>query len=143
MYKKSTKFASKLSLCYKRACARAILILAKRTCACDVRAAENRVCECACVQGKKSSQLTVCLFPNCELRNQIRTRTRARTFARVRCACEKAFETCVRCACVRPFFECATCDCNFARFGVKKAQFWTFFGYKDYYLMLYNDPISP
>ena len=56
--KKSAKFASKLPLCYKRACA--IRILAKRTRACDVRAAENRVCECACVRGKKSSQLTVC-----------------------------------------------------------------------------------
>ena len=33
---------------------------AKRTRACDVQAAENRVCECACVRGKKSSQLTVC-----------------------------------------------------------------------------------
>ena len=37
----------------------AIRSLAKRTRACDVRAAENRVCECACVRGKKSSQLTV------------------------------------------------------------------------------------
>ena len=37
-----------------------------------------------------------------------RTRTRARTLARVRCACEKAFKTCVRCACVRPFFR--VCD---------------------------------
>ena len=33
---------------------------AKRTRACDVRAAENPVCECACVRGKKSSQLTDC-----------------------------------------------------------------------------------
>ena len=41
-----------------RACACAIRILAKCTRACDVRAAENRVCECACVRGKKSSQLT-------------------------------------------------------------------------------------
>ena len=57
-YKKNAKFASKLPLCYKRACACAIRILAKRTRACDVRAAENRVCECACVRGKKSSQLT-------------------------------------------------------------------------------------
>ena len=61
-YKKSAKFASKLPLCYKRACACAIRILAKRTRACDVRAAENRVCECACVRGKKSSQLTDCYF---------------------------------------------------------------------------------
>ena len=37
-------------------------ILAKRTRACDVHEAENRVCECACVRGKKSAQLTVCLF---------------------------------------------------------------------------------
>ena len=43
-----------------RACAVAIKILAKRTRACDVRAAKIRVCECACVRGKKSSQLTVC-----------------------------------------------------------------------------------
>ena len=40
-----------------RACA--IGILAKCTRACDVRAVENQVCECACVGGKKSSQLTV------------------------------------------------------------------------------------
>ena len=59
-YKKNAKFASKLPLCYKRACA--IRILAKRTRACDVRAAENRVCECACVRDKKSSQLTVCII---------------------------------------------------------------------------------
>ena len=37
-------------------------------------------------------------------------------------------------ACVRPFFGCTTCDRNFARFEVKKAQFWTFFGDKDYFL---------
>jgi hypothetical protein len=43
-----------------RACA--IGILKKRTLACDVRAAEDWVCECACVRGKKSSQLTVCLL---------------------------------------------------------------------------------
>ena len=43
---------------HKRTRACAIGILAKRTRACDVRAAENRVCECACVGGKKSSQLT-------------------------------------------------------------------------------------
>ena len=42
----------------KGACA--IRTLAKRTRACDVRAAENQVCECACVRGKKSSQLTDC-----------------------------------------------------------------------------------
>ena len=42
----------------KRASACAIELWAKRTRACDVRAAENRVCECACVRGKKSSQLT-------------------------------------------------------------------------------------
>ena len=54
---------------------------------------------------------------NCELRNEIRTRTRARMFAHMRCACKKAFETCVRCACVRPFFTCAMCDRNFARFS--------------------------
>ena len=52
----------------------------------------------------------------CELRNEIRTRTRARTLARVRCACEKHFETCVRCACVRPFFGLAMCDCTLAHF---------------------------
>ena len=55
---KSAKFASKFPSCYKRACACANQILAKRTRACDVRAAENQVCECACVRGKKSSQLT-------------------------------------------------------------------------------------
>jgi hypothetical protein len=43
----------------KRTRACVIRILAKRTRACDVRAAENRVYECACVRGKKSSQLTV------------------------------------------------------------------------------------
>ena len=31
---------------------------------------------------------------------------------------------------------CATCDYNFARFWVKKAQFWTFFGSKDFFLCL-------
>ena len=45
----------------KRASACVIKFWAKRTRACDVRAAKNRVCECACVRGKKSSQLTVCL----------------------------------------------------------------------------------
>ena len=40
----------------------------------------------------------------CELRKKIRTRTRARTLARVRCACEKHIWTCVRCACVRHFY---------------------------------------
>ena len=40
-------------------------------------------------------------FPICELRKKNRTRTRARTLAHVRCACEMKFETCVRCACVR------------------------------------------
>ena len=59
MHKKSAKFASKFPSCYKRACACANQILAKRTRACDVRAAEIRVCECACVRGKKSSQLTL------------------------------------------------------------------------------------
>jgi hypothetical protein len=39
-----------------------VRILAKRTRACDVHEAKNRVCECACVRGKKSAQLTVCLF---------------------------------------------------------------------------------
>ena len=62
-------------------------------------------------------KIAVNQFSICELRNQIRTRTRARTFARVRCACKKAFKVCVRCACVRPFFMCATCDRNFARFS--------------------------
>ena len=45
-----------------RACACAIIILVKRTRARDVRAAENRVCECACVRGKKLSQLTVYVY---------------------------------------------------------------------------------
>ena len=62
LFIKDCKNFSKLPFCYKRACACAIQILAKRTRACDVRAAENRVCECACVRGKKSSQLTVCSF---------------------------------------------------------------------------------
>ena len=61
---KSAKFASKFPSCYKRACACANQILTKRTRACDVRAAENPVCECACVRGKKSSQLTVCVISN-------------------------------------------------------------------------------
>ena len=57
----------------------------------------------------------------CELRKKIRTRTRARTLAHVRCACKKAFETCVRCACVRPIFR--VCDV--------RSQFRTFWGKND------------
>ena len=57
---KKYKICFKIILYYKRACA--IRILEKRTRACDVRAAENRVCECACVRGKKSSQLTVWIY---------------------------------------------------------------------------------
>ena len=44
----------------------------------------------------------------CELRKKIRTRTRARTLARVRCACEIRFELCVRCVCVRGLY--GTCE---------------------------------
>ena len=42
-YKKNAKFASKLPLCYKRACACAIRILAKRTRACG-RKSSVRMC---------------------------------------------------------------------------------------------------
>ena len=48
------------------------------------------------------------LIANCELRKKIRTRTRARTLAGVRCAYETWFETCVRCACVRGLL--GTCE---------------------------------
>ena len=46
----------------------------------------------------------------------------------------KVARVCVRWACVWPFFGCVKCNCNFALFGVKKAQFGTFFGNKDYFL---------
>ena len=51
---------------------------------------------------------------NCELRIQIRTR--ARTLARVQCACEKHYEMCVPCACVQPFFGRAMWDRTLAHF---------------------------
>ena len=51
---------------------------------------------------KKKYNYRICAWlAICELRKKIRTRTRARTLARVRCACESRFEMCVRCACVR------------------------------------------
>ena len=49
-----------------------------------------------------------------------------RTFARVRYECKKAYIKSLQCAFMQPFFGCVMFDCNFARFGVKKAQFWTF-----------------
>ena len=56
----------------------------------------------------------------CELRKKICTRTRARTLAHVRCACKKAFETCVRCACVRPIFRVCDVRSQFRTFLDKK-----------------------
>ena len=62
----------------------------------------------------------------CELRKKIRTRTRARTLARVRCACEKAFKPCVRCACVRPFFGVCDVRSQFRTFLDKKGPILAF-----------------
>ena len=56
--KKIKEKEKKRTLYVRCASACAIEFWTKRTRACDVRAAENRVCECACVRGKKSSQLT-------------------------------------------------------------------------------------
>ena len=58
----------------------------------------------------------------CELRKKIRTRTCARTLARVRCACETRFEMCVRCACVRGLegtSELRSQLCNYALIELK------------------------